>query len=97
MHIVLVSMICDHHSFHRIGLLIQKIKKNAKILPAFVIWDISRGGANTKVPDVYGVGWVPKGPKTQKYNGYFCTTKGWCPEGTPKTQKYKGTFVHKFP
>ncbi len=55
------------------------------------------GGANTKVLDVYGVGWVPKGPKTQKYNGYFCTTKGWCPEGTPKTQKYKGTFVHKFP
>ena len=27
------------------------------------------GGANTKVLDVYGVGWVPKGPKTQKYYG----------------------------
>ena len=24
------------------------------------------GGANTKVPDMYGVGWVFSGPKTQK-------------------------------
>ena len=24
------------------------------------------GGANTKVPDMYGVGWVFLGPKTQK-------------------------------
>ena len=35
-----------------------------------------REGGNTKVPDVYGTGWVPKGPKTQKYKLYTFVQPG---------------------
>ena len=54
-------------------------------------------GANTKVPDMYGVG-VFSGPKTQKLHVYFCTTKGGggCPYFIPNHKSINGTFVHTF-
>ena len=48
------------------------------------------GGANTKMPDMYGVGGVFSGPKTL-YN------KGGCPYFIPNHKSsINGTFVHTF-
>ena len=42
------------------------------------------------------MGWgVFSGPKTQKYPGYFCTTKGGCPYFLPNHKSINGTFVQK--
>ena len=51
--------------------------------------DSGGGGANTKVPDMYGVGGGVFG--TQNTRVYFCTTKG-VSIFYPESQKYKWYF-----
>ena len=53
------------------------------------------GGANTKVPDMYGVGGGVFGTQNTKVT---CTlyNKGGCPYFIPNHKSINGTFVHTF-
>ena len=53
------------------------------------------GGANTKVPDMYGVGGV-FGTQNTKVTCTLLYNKGGCPYFIPNHKSINGTFVHTF-
>ena len=53
------------------------------------------GGANTKVPDMYGVGGV-FGTQNTKVTCTLLYNKGVCPYFIPNHKSINGTFVHTF-
>ena len=54
------------------------------------------GGANTKVPDMYGVGGCFQDPKHKSNMYTFVQQRGGCPYFIPNHKSINGTFVHTF-
>ena len=54
------------------------------------------GGANTKVPDMYGGGGCFRDPKHKSNMYTFVQQRGGCPYFIPNHKSMNGTFVHTF-
>ena len=54
------------------------------------------GGANTKVPDMYGGGGGVFGTQNTKVTCTLLYNKGGCPYFIPNHKSINGTFVHTF-